>query len=185
MLKRKMDKTKENSRRLGNLYKESHNWLSAAAYNITKNKDTSEDLVADLYVYLGEKVNPALWWGTNSFNVMYCYSFIKTRFLNKVKRDKKIQYHSDVYDDRVDTEYDEEYDAKLESTYNDIVDELKKMEYTKNWASSKLAQLYWFNEEMTLEKLAGEIKISKSTAFLNCKKVKTHIKNTIPNPFTN
>lgn len=178
-----MDKHKENNRRLANLYSESHQWLSAAAYNITKNKDTSEDLVADLYVYLGEKVNPALWWGQNSFNVMYCYSFIKTRFLNKIKRDKKIQYHSDVYDDRVDTEYDEEYDAKLESTYNDIVDELKRMEYTKQWASSKLAQLYWFNEEMTLEKLAGEIKISKSTAFLNCKKVKTHIKNTLENPF--
>jgi DNA-directed RNA polymerase specialized sigma24 family protein len=180
-----MDKSKENNRRLGNLYKESHNWLLAATYNITKNKDTAEDLVGELYVYLGEKANPALWWGSNSFNVMYCYSFVKSRFLNKVKRDKKIQYHSDVYDDRVDTEYDEEYDAKLESTYNEIVDELKRMEYTKQWASSKLAQLYWFNEEMTLEKLASEIKISKSTAFLNCKRVKTHIKNTLPNPFTN
>jgi len=178
-----MDKNKENSRRLGNLYKESHNWLSAAAYNITKDKDVAEDLVADLYVYLAEKVNPALWWGQNSFNVMYCYSFIKTRFLNKIKRDKKIQYHSDVYDDREDTQYDEEYDMKLEHTYNEIVGELKAMEYTKNWASSKLAQIYWFNEEMTLEKLASEIKISKSTAFLNCKKVKIHLKKTLKNPF--
>jgi len=178
-----MDINKENNRRLANLYSESHNWLLAASYNITKNKETAEDLVAELYCYLGEKVNPSLWWGENSFNVMYAYSFIKSRFLNKIKRDKKIQYQSDVYDDRLDTEYDEEYDAKLEATYNQIVDELKKMEYTKQWASSKLAQLYWFDADMTLEKLAGEIHISKSTAFLNCKRVKTHIKNTMENPF--
>jgi DNA-binding transcriptional regulator GbsR (MarR family) len=117
---------------------------------------------------------------------MYCYRFIKSRFLNKIKRDKKIKYQADnPIDNRVDTEYDEEWDTKLEETYNDVVQELKQMEHTRNWASSKLYQLYAFDDEMTLEKLASEIKISKSTAFLNCKKTKIHLKNTLENPFKN
>jgi len=180
-----MDRNKENTKRLEVLYKESHNWLIAATYNVVKDREVANDLVGDLYVYLGEKVNPALWWG-NSFNVMYCYSFVKSRFLNKIKRDKKIRYQADnPTDNRIDTEYDEAFDKRLEDTYNEVVAELKKMEYTKQWASSKLFQMYAFDEGMTLEKLASEIKISKSTAFLNCKKTKIHLKNTLQNPFTN
>jgi DNA-directed RNA polymerase specialized sigma24 family protein len=179
-----MDKNKENNRRLANLYSESHNWLLAASYNITKNKDTSEDLVADLYVYLGEKVNPSLWWGENSFNVMYAYRFIKSRFLNKIKRDKKIKYQADnPIDNRVDTEYDEEWDTKLQETYNEVVAELKNMERSRNWPASKLAQIYWFTPNMTLEKLSNEIKICKSTSFTNVKKAKLHLRETIENPF--
>ena len=175
----------ENNKRLEVLFRESHNWLLASSYNITKNKETANDLVGELYCYLGEKVNPSIWWG-QSFNVMYCYRFIKSRFLNKIKRDKKIRYQADnPIDNRVDTEYDEEWDTKLEETYNDVVQELKQMEHTRNWASSKLYQLYAFDDEMTLEKLASEIKISKSTAFLNCKKTKIHLKNTLENPFKN
>ena len=180
-----MDRNKENTKRLEVLYRESHQWLLAATYNITKNKETAEDLVGELYCYLGEKVRPNLWWG-KSFNVMYCYSFVKSRFLNKVKRDKKIQYQAEnPIDNTPDVEYDIDFDLKLEDTYNNIVAELKAMEYTKQWASSKLFQMYVFDGGMTLEKLASEIKISKSTAFLNCKKTKLHLKNTIPNPFTN
>jgi predicted DNA binding protein len=43
--------------------------------------------------------------------------------------------------------------------------------------------MYAFDKEMTYEKLSEEIGISKSTAYLNCKKIKKHLKETIPNPF--
>lgn len=180
-----MDRNKENTKRLETLYNESHQWLLAATFNIVKDKETAEDLVSELYCYLGEKVRPNLWWG-KSFNVMYCYAFVKSRFLNKIKRDKKIQYQADnPQTNEPDTEYDIEFDNKIEDTYNEVVAELKRMEFTKQWASSKLFQMYAFDENMTLEKLASEIKISKSTAFLNCKKTKVHLKNTIQNPFKN
>jgi len=173
----------ENNKRLEVLYRESHLWLCSATFNIVKNKETANDLVGDLYVYLGEKVRPHIWWG-KSFNVMYCYSFVKSRFLNKIKRDKKIKYQADnPVDNTPDIEYDEEWDIKLEESYNEVVAELKHMEYTKQWASSKLYQLYAFDDKMTLEKLAKEIKISKSTAFLNCKKTKVHLKRILNNPF--
>ena len=177
-----MDNQIENTRRLEVLYIKSHNWLTACAKNIAKDEDVANDLVAELYLYLAEKVNPSLWY-LDTFNLMYLYSFIKSRFLNRIKTQSRNLPLLDNWDKEEEV-YDVEYDKQLEDTYNNVIEELKQMEKTKQWASSKLAQLYFFNEEMTLEKLASEIKISKSTAFLNVKKTKTHIKNTIDNPFT-
>jgi DNA-directed RNA polymerase specialized sigma24 family protein len=179
------NKRLENTKRLEVLYKESHKWLLAATFNIVKDKDVAEDLVGELYVYLGERINPALWWG-QSFNVMYCYSFLKSRFLNKVKRDKKIQYQANTESDQTDDEYDVDSDEKIDLAYNQVIEELKNMERTKLWPASKLAQLYFFSEDkMTLEKLSAEIKICKSTSFTQIKRAKKHLRETIDNPFRN
>lgn len=172
----------ENTKRLEVLYRESHQWLLAATFNIVKDREVAEDLVGELYVYLGERVNPALWWG-NSFNVMYAYAFIKSRFLNKVKRDKKITYQPDTETDTPDNEYDIDSDERIDKAYNEVIDELKNMERTKLWPASKLAQLYFFNDKMTLEKLSAEIKICKSTSFTQIKRAKKHLRETIDNPF--
>ena len=172
----------ENTLRLELLYKKSHSWLSACAFNIAKDEDVANDLVAELYLYLAEKVNPSLWY-LDTFNLMYLYSFIKSRFLNRIKTQGRNLPLLDNWDKEEEV-YDVEYDKQLEDTYNNVIEELKQMEKTKQWASSKLAQLYFFNDEMTLEKLSKDIGISKSTSFLNIKKTKTHIKNTIDNPFT-
>jgi len=176
------NKRLENTKRLEVLYRESHPWLLAATFNIVKDREVAEDLVGELYVYLGERINPSLWWG-NSFNVMYCYAFVKSRFLNKVKRDKKIQYQADTESDTPDDEYDIESDEKIATAYNQVIDELKNMERTKLWPASKLAQLYFFGEKMTLEKLSSEIKICKSTSFTQIKRAKKHLRETIDNPF--
>ena len=176
-----MSNIQENSKRLEVLYKKHHKWLKAVAFNTAKNIDVADELVADLYLYLAERVNPSLWY-LDSFNLMYAHSFIKTRFINKVKAGNRLVTISPHYD-TIDEEYDTDFDEKLDNAYYEVINELKNMENTNQWASSKLAQLYWFNEDMTLEKLAAEIKISKSTAFLNCKKVKKHIKQNIDNPF--
>jgi DNA-binding transcriptional regulator GbsR (MarR family) len=85
----------------------------------------------------------------------------------------------------VEEPYDVDFDKKLEDAYNDMLNELKRLETTKLWASSKLAQMYLLDPQMTLDKLATTIKISKSTAFLNTKKIRVHLKNTLNNPFTN
>ena len=182
MRKEKVNKVQaENNKRLETLYKQSHGWLIAVSFNLSKNKEVSDELVCELYLYLGEKCNPSLW-SLNSFNLMYCHSFLRSRFFNKLKADKrKIEWTSD--NDDVVVDYDIESDSNIENTYNDIVAELKGMERTRKWASSKLYQLYAFDKEMTLEKLASEIGISKSTAFLQTKKAKMHLRSTIPNPF--
>lgn len=171
----------ENNRRLDNLYRQSHQWLIAVAFNLSKDKELAEELVGELYLYLGEKCNPALWY-LNSFNLMYAHSFLKSRFLNRIKSDKRKTGLSEDYDE-VEVEYDIDTDQKLEETYNAVVAELKAMERTKKWASSKLYQLYAFDKDMTLERLASEIGISKSTAFLQTKKAKLHLRAVIKNPF--
>lgn len=171
----------ENKQRIDVLYKKHHKWLLSVAVNITADKDIAEELVGELYLYLLEKNNPALWY-LDSFNLMYLRSFIKSRYINKLKVDNRMDTFSKKYETE-DEEYDVEWDMKLENTYNQIVDELRDLERTKMWASSRLAQMYFFDTDMTLEKLANNIKISKSTAFLNVKKIKTHLKNNIENPF--
>ena len=65
------------------------------------------------------------------------------------------------------------------------MEELKGMERTSKWPSSKLYQLYALDDKMTLERLASEINLSKSTVFLQVKKCKKHLKDTIQNPFNN
>lgn len=177
-----MSKVKEeNNQRLDELFRNHHNWLIACAFNISKNRDTSEELVGELYLYLANRPNPALWY-LNSFNLQYCYSFLKTRFINRIKIENRTKTLPDTYDE-VESEYDIEFDKELELAYDTLVEEFKKMEQTKNWASSKLAQLYYFNDDMTLERLAEEIGICKSTAFTHIKKAKLLMREKLKSPF--
>ena len=172
----------EHRRRLENLYKQSNKWLMQVAYNTAKDTQMAEELVSDLYLYLAEKVNPSIWWGNDSMNLMYCRSFIKSRWINKIKSANRLTSLSPYYD-TIEEEYDIEFDKRVEEAYDKTISELKEMERTKLWPSSKLYQMYAFNDEMTLDKLSNEVKISRSTAFIQIKKAKKHLKDTINNPF--
>jgi len=77
----------ENNRRLETLYKQSHSWLIAVAFNLSKDKEVAEELVGELYLYLAEKCNPSLWY-LNSFNLMYAHAFIRSRFFNKTTKER-------------------------------------------------------------------------------------------------
>jgi len=171
----------ENNKRLDVLFRNSHGWLSAVAFNLSKDKEVADELVGELYLYLAEKCNPALWY-LNSFNLMYCHAFLNSRFLNRVKAAKRNVELCDSYDE-VETEYDIDVDEKIDDVYNKMVDELKRLEKTRLWAPSKIYQMYAFDKEMTFEKLASELKLSKSTVYLNCKKIKKHLKDNLENPF--
>ena len=177
----------ENKERLDYLCRHSHKWLLGAAFKVCKNLDTANELVADLYFYLADRINPAIWYDEGdirSFNLQYCRSFIISRNLNRVKREGKTDpLFTTHYDyDVDDSEYDYESDERMEKAHSDVLKELKRLERTRLWAPAKLASLYFY-EDYTLEGLAKEIKISKSATFLNIKKIKTHLKNRIDNPF--
>ena len=172
----------ENTERLERLYKNHHKWLLGSANNICKDREAAKEMVSELYLYLAQKINPSIWF-KDTFNLQYCRLFIQTRWLNKIKADKRLIEFNYKHDDE-ELPYDTEFDKRLEDTYNELVKELHELERTRMWASSKLAQLYFFDDEMTLDQLATNIKISKSTAFLNVKKIKVHLKNKLNNPFT-
>jgi hypothetical protein len=177
---------KENNQRLDILHRKHYKWLLGSAYRISKQLDTSKELISELYLYLASNPNPNLWYdtedGEKSFNLIYCRSFISSRFINKVKRDNKtleFVYVKDIEDE----EYNEEFDKSLEETHNFVLQELNKLSQTKHWAGAKLAHLYFFSD-FTLDGLAKEIGISKSTCFLQIKKIKGILKENVDTPFT-
>jgi hypothetical protein len=170
----------ENNKRLEILCSEHMDWLLSIGYNITKNRELSKELIGDLFLYLAEKGNPSLYYDT-SFNLMYCYSFIKTRFLNHIKANKKFETISDSYDE-VETEYDYEKDERLQKAYSDVQTEIMDLQKTKMWTSARLAELYLYSDK-TLEGVSKDIGVSKSTSYLHVKRIKKHLKEKIENPF--
>lgn len=172
----------ECERRLTNLYNESHGWLLQVAYKITKHRESSEDIVGELYEYLHLKKNTKLFWGQDSYNLLYCSKFIKHRWINKTKKLNRVSLVEDFKDTEFDIPYDEDKDMEMQRAYDNVMYELKHLEKTKMWASSKIFQLYWMSDK-TLDEVARDIKISKSTTFLAVKKIRKYLESVITNPF--
>jgi len=172
----------ECNRRLTNLYNESHTWLLSEAKKITKHREESECLVSELYIYLHEKCNPKIFWGDDSYNLFYCNKFLHSRFMNKVKKLNRTTLVEVMPDKEEDEEYDIEYDLRLQEAHEEVVRELKKLEVTRMWPQGKIFTLYWMSDK-TLDEVAKDIKISKSTTFLAVKKVRKYLKEVIDNPF--
>lgn len=168
----------DNNKRTQKLYTTHREWLQKSAMSITKNKEEAEDLLSDLFLYLLEKGSPKLYY-EDSWNIMYCYSYLKTRWINKVKLSNRL-VHREV--DVEDIPYDIEFDELLNTTYDKVVKTLKDLEITPLWPQAKLSSMYFFTE-LTLEGLSKEIGISKSTTYLAVKKIKEHLKENIENPF--
>ena len=172
----------ECDRRLTNLYNESHKWLLSEAKKITKHTQESECLVSELYEYLHTKCNPKIFWGTDSYNLFYCNKFLHSRFMNKVKKLNRTTL-VEVMPDREDAiEYDTEYDIRLQQAHEEVIRELKKLEITRMWPQGRIFELYWMSDK-TLDEVAKDIKISKSTTFLAVKKVRKYLEQVINNPF--
>lgn len=170
----------ETNKRLDILYRKHHEWLMKVSYNLSKDTDIANDLVGELYIYLGEKQNPKLYY-LDSFNLKYCQMFLASRFYNKCNRDKKMVI-TDSFTDDMDSEYDYDGDERLELTWDSLKQELEELKLSKMWSSAKLYEMYTM-EDLTMEQLSKQIGISKSTTFLNIKKVREHLKNNLNNPF--
>jgi DNA-directed RNA polymerase specialized sigma24 family protein len=174
--------TMECERRLTNLFKESHKWLLQVAFKNTKNTENSECLVQELYEYLHLKQNPRLFWGENSYNLLYCSKFIKHRFINKTKKLNRTTYVEEVWDTEFDVPYDEDKDLQIQQAHQEVLNEVKRLKSTKMFASAMIWELYWCSDD-TLDEVANKIKISKSTTFLAVKKVRKYLEQVIDNPF--
>jgi RNA polymerase sigma factor (sigma-70 family) len=170
----------ENINRLDFLYRNHHKWLISVAMKVCKDIERAEDLVQELYLYLSERNDVALYY-KESFNLQYCRAFILSRFYNATKIDKRWSELSEQWDTE-DTPYDTEEDKRLEKAYGEVIEEIGKLKKEKGWSSAMLFELYWFSDK-TYEELSTDIGISKSTAFLNTRKVKNILKDRIDNPF--
>ena len=172
----------ECNQRLDTLYRMHGEWINNITLNMCKNKNVTEEVVSDLYLYLAEKCNPKLFY-KESYNLHYIYHFLKTRAINYQKRNSKTQSLPEYWDD-INVEYDEEYDNKIQNTFDEVKEELERMKKRKGWSSATIYSMYWMSDK-TMDIVSKEIGISKSTTFLAIKKTKQHLKNTIKNPFEN
>ena len=172
----------ENNKRLDVLYRKHNEWLRKVSYNLCKDEELVDELVSELYLYLAEKGNENLYYHDGSFNLGYCNSFLKSRFYNHCKvNNRYIDYEPD--EEVAEEVYNEEYDNAIDETYSDIKKFLKSKQSEGDWASAKIAELYYFGKGFTIEGLAKEVGVSKSTVFLHIKAMKKEIKNNINNPF--
>lgn len=176
--------SKENNNRLDLLYRKHNEWLRKVAWNLCEDEDMVDDLVSELYLYLAENGNEKMYYHDGTFNLGYCNSFLKSRFINKIKsKNKFTEYNADEEVPQI--EYNEEFDRSLDSTYADIKKFLKSKQSQGDWASAKIAELYYFGKGFTIEGLAKEVGVSKSTVFLHIKSMKKEIRENIDNPFRN
>jgi RNA polymerase sigma factor (sigma-70 family) len=182
MISSSLDLRSETNSRLEHLYLSHSNWLNSVANKITKNRDDALELVSELYLYLAERPNPNLWYST-SFNLMYLRAFIHSRFINGKKRGSKTSGLRDSHTNIEEREYDIEGDERFEECWNTMINELEGLKKEKNWHSALLFEHYYFNEDMTLQKLSDEIGISISTTYMHTNRIKQHLKNKLENPF--
>jgi DNA-directed RNA polymerase specialized sigma24 family protein len=169
--------------RLVNLYSNSHSWLIKYALKLTKQREEAEDLVGDLYEYLNKKCNEKIFWG-DAYHMFYCYKFLESRWINKVKKLNKVVITDKPIDtEEVEEEYDIEGDMRLQHGHDDVINELKRLSGTKMWASARIFEIYWMSTDKTLDEVAKDIKISKSTVFLAVRKIRRYLKEVLDNPF--
>ena len=169
------------AKRLDTLYRDSYKWLLKVGYNITKNKEESEDLVMELFEYLHRKQNPKLFYA-DSYNLMYCMSFLKHRWINKTKKLNRITYIEEYYTNQPEEVYDMDMDIAMMDAHTAVMNEIQRLKKTRNFGPAMLWDLYWGSDD-TLQEVADKIGISKSTMFINIKKVRVHLKKIINNPF--
>lgn len=170
----------ENNQRLHILYTKHNDWLNAVAFKLTRDSDEASDLVSSVYLYLAEKCNPSLFY-LDSFNLQYLRSFINSRFINLRKRGNK-QTNTTIFKDIGEEEYDVESDQKFESAYWGVMTELNEMKATPKWVSGKLFEIYHFSD-MTMDEIAKDVGIAKSTCFIHIDKTKKYLQSKIQNPF--
>lgn len=171
----------ETNWRLENLFKKHHKQLKSYSKVMSSgDTDLEDDIVSDLYLYL-TKPNPKIWFA-DSFNLIYCKAFINSRMLNWKQREKKMSRLTG-YHDVMDAEYDDTLDRRIDEEYDKLIGILNEKKREKGWQSWMLFEIYHFGED-TMQELADKIKLSKSTIFLNTRKVKRELREILNNPFS-
>jgi DNA-directed RNA polymerase specialized sigma subunit len=82
----------------------------------------------------------------------------------------------------MEEEYDIDRDLELQNAHSEVMHELSKLKVTRMWPQAKIFELYWMSDK-TLDEVANDIKISKSTVFLSVKKIRKYLESTLDNPF--
>jgi DNA-directed RNA polymerase specialized sigma24 family protein len=165
-----------NQQRVELVYKKHHKWLLAVAYNLTQNQEEAENLIQDVYLQLLEMQNlEKIVYNEIDLNLFYLYKIIKSKFLNNVKAEQKLNKTA-LKEDLIESTADEEYDVQRDENTErllQLVDEALNDEL--HWFDSKLFVTY-IEEDHSIQSLHNATKISKNAIFTSLRKTKTLIK---------
>jgi len=185
----------ENSNRVDLLYRKYNSKLLKYChrlqmkYNRLDNAN-ADDIMQELYIYLLEKCNPALWY-EDTFNLRWCHLYIRSRAIDKIKakNGKPAEYIEGANYDAIDLDYVDsliEADTiqadKIDKAYSEVMNELEAIKKEKKWSSAMLFELHTV-KEMSYKEIKKQTKIANSTIYTNNKYIKDRLKQTIKNPF--
>ena len=144
------------------------------AFNLTQDKEAADDLTQELYLYLMQMKDINKIRYNNTVNLFYLYKTLKSKFLNGIKQNKKIQVvpieedFLEIEDTQYDEARDEEFEIMLEATKH-------LLETDVHWFDSKLLQTYLY-EDHSIASLHKATGISKSSIWSSLDKTRKYIK---------
>ena len=153
---------------LEKLSKRDKDWMRMAQ-SFGLDKETSRDLVQEMYLKLYEKTTyDKIKYGDDDVNTFYVYVTLRNLFYDR-KRSKV-----SLVELKEDFEYEESSnDCKhlLEAMLEDISETIENL----HWYDRKIFEIYYGNNE-TIRQLSEGSKISSSSIFNTLKNVRTKIK---------
>tara|TARA_Y100000114_G_scaffold146839_1_gene157975 strand:- start:1197 stop:1712 length:516 start_codon:yes stop_codon:yes gene_type:complete len=153
---------------LEKLSKRDKDWMRMAQ-SFGLDKETSRDLVQEMYLKLYEKTTyDKIKYGDDDVNTFYVYVTLRNLFYDR-KRSKVL-----LVELKEDFEYEESSnDCKhlLEEMLDDISETIENL----HWYDRKIFEIYYGNNE-TIRQLSEGSKISSSSIFNTLKNVRTKIK---------
>lgn len=165
-----------NNQLVEHTYRKHNTWLTQCAYNLTKSKDTAQELVQDLYLKMMEIKDIKKIMYNNDVNLFYLYKMLRSTFLNA---NKKQINHLPIDDDLLNKpadlysyEADNDFELRLELT-NEALDGMY-------WFDSKLLRVY-LEENHSIQSLHDATGISNSTIWTSMKKSKQYIRDYVNN----
>jgi DNA-directed RNA polymerase specialized sigma24 family protein len=165
-----------NSQRVSALYTKHHSWLIACAFNLTGNKDDAESLIQDVYLQLLEMPDlEKIIYNTTDLNLFYLYKIIKSKFLNNIKANQKLNkvaLKPELIDTVAEEEYSEEEDENTEKLLLLVTETLSG---SLHWFDSKLFTTY-IEDDHSIQSLSDATKISKNAIFTSLRKTKLLIR---------
>ena len=164
-----------NGERISLLYQRHKDWLLAVAFNFTKDKNSAQDLIQDVYLHLLEMKNlEKIIYSERDLNLFYIYKLIRSKFINSTNKKKKIPQtllDEDVQEFSVDQEYDYDKDENTERLLQIMSEGLEEL----HWFDRMLHQTY-HSEKHSIQSLHEATKISRNTIWVSLNKTKNYLK---------
>jgi RNA polymerase sigma factor (sigma-70 family) len=156
--------------------KNHNSWLYAVCFNLTKDRNDADDLLQETYarlLALPDTKIESIRFGENDLNTYFVYLMAKNYFINQRKGQKET--YTDIISEDTDKDTDYAFEAANKLLVDKINEELEGMEKdSSKWFDAKLLKVY-LEEGHSIDSLAKQTNISRSTIFTSLKRVRTYL----------